>query len=127
MDRIIKGFHKDNTGDWLADLECGHSQYLRHSPPNAIRPWVINKNERKKFIGTSLNCTDCDINNDAFNTSDEQKYEIAERVKAECFKAAVDGYEYAKISGLCHEGAWDLALDHIKSLNIKRIMKAYKK
>jgi hypothetical protein len=31
--RRIVGFHTDVEGDWVADLECGHTQHVRHDPP----------------------------------------------------------------------------------------------
>ena len=61
-------------------------------------------------------------------TVDRQKYEelsephqLAETIRAACIQAAVDGYEDASMSGLCHEGAWELAIDAIRSLNINAI------
>jgi len=37
-------------------------------------------------------------------------------VRRACIDAAIDGYEQAAISGLCHEGAWEAALSAIRSL-----------
>lgn len=31
--RRIVGFHQDQKGHWVADLECGHAQHVRHDPP----------------------------------------------------------------------------------------------
>jgi hypothetical protein len=36
--RKIVGFHRDDLGDWVADLECGHAQHLRHNPPGPAVP-----------------------------------------------------------------------------------------
>ena len=33
MQRKIIGFHQDATQEWGADLECGHQQHVRHTPP----------------------------------------------------------------------------------------------
>ena len=33
MQRTIIGFHQDATQEWVADLECGHQQHVRHPPP----------------------------------------------------------------------------------------------
>ncbi len=33
MQRTIIGFHQDATQEWVADLECGHQQHVRHTPP----------------------------------------------------------------------------------------------
>jgi hypothetical protein len=32
INRKIIGFHQDDTGDWVADLECGHTQHVRPRP-----------------------------------------------------------------------------------------------
>ncbi|MGH7656594.1 MAG: DUF3565 domain-containing protein [Gemmatimonadales bacterium] len=57
----IAGFHQDEEGDWVADLECGHTQHVRHDPPWQVRPWVVTTEGRLKFIGTELNCLKCDV------------------------------------------------------------------
>ena len=58
--RSIVDFHQDEIDDWVADLECGHTQHVRHNPPWQNRPWVINQYERKKRVGSKLECKDCD-------------------------------------------------------------------
>ena len=60
MKRRITGFHQDETMDWVADLDCGHKQHVRHNPPWMNRPWVVTSEGRKKFIGSPLNCKRCD-------------------------------------------------------------------
>ena len=60
MTRAIIGFHKDENDDWVADLECGHTQHVRHRPPWQNRPWVITEEGRAKFLGHPLNCKKCD-------------------------------------------------------------------
>ena len=40
MKRRITGFHEDEEGHWVAELECGHAQHVRHDPPWQSRPWV---------------------------------------------------------------------------------------
>lgn len=60
MKRKIIGFHQDELGDWVADLECGHTQHVRHNPPWTNRPWVISNEGRQRFLGFELNCKDCD-------------------------------------------------------------------
>lgn len=52
---------------------------------------------------------------------DEQR-QLAETIRAACLQAALDGYEDASMSGLCHEGAWECAIDAIRNLNIKAIL-----
>lgn len=46
----------------------------------------------------------------------------AEAVRAECLRAAVDGYERAGMSGLCEEGRWEMVVDAIKSLDVDAIV-----
>jgi hypothetical protein len=33
MERLIVGFHQDEEKHWVAQLECGHNQHVRHQPP----------------------------------------------------------------------------------------------
>ncbi len=60
MTRAIIAFHKDEHGDWVADLGCGHTQHVRHKPPWQNRPWVLTEEGRAKFLGHPLNCKKCD-------------------------------------------------------------------
>jgi len=61
MKQAIVGFHKDELGDWVAELACGHGQHVRHNPPWQNRPWVITKEGRNSRIGFMLNCKKCDL------------------------------------------------------------------
>jgi len=58
--RKISGFHRDEHGDWVADLECGHTQHMRHNPPWTVRPWVTTAEGRAERMGNELNCPACD-------------------------------------------------------------------
>lgn len=60
VQRRIIGFHQDEEQHWVADLECGHTQHVRHDPPWQIRPWVLSEKSRAGFIGVTLNCVKCD-------------------------------------------------------------------
>jgi hypothetical protein len=60
MLRRIVGFHQDEEGHWVADLECLHTQHVRHDPPWQVRPWVTTEDGRREFIGATLNCVICD-------------------------------------------------------------------
>ena len=58
--RRIIGFHTDAEGHWVAELECGHNQHVRHQPPWQVRPWVLSPEGRARFLGTELQCALCD-------------------------------------------------------------------
>jgi hypothetical protein len=60
MQRAIIGFHLDEHGDWVADLECGHRQHVRHNPPFVNRPWVITEEGRRSKLGVTLECILCE-------------------------------------------------------------------
>ena len=55
MKRAIVGFHKDEKDDWVAELECGHQQHVRHNPPWLIREWVLTEVGRRNKLGYLLN------------------------------------------------------------------------
>jgi uncharacterized protein DUF3565 len=57
--RRITGFHQDAEAHWVAELECGHTQHVRHDPPWQVRPWVITAEGRARFLGTTLRCVHC--------------------------------------------------------------------
>src|SRR6266566_9030404 len=56
VQRKIVGFHQDEAQDWVADLECGHKQHVRHQPPWLNRPWVISPEGRRSRLGYTLDC-----------------------------------------------------------------------
>ncbi len=60
MKQRIIGFHQDEHGDWVADLECGHGQHVRHDPPWSERPWVVTPQGRARMLGAILACKKCD-------------------------------------------------------------------
>lgn len=60
MKQKINGFHRDERGDWVANLECGHRQHVRHDPPWMMRPWVETPAGRESRIGVELDCRRCD-------------------------------------------------------------------
>jgi hypothetical protein len=60
MKRKIAGFHLDEFRDWVADLECGHGQHVRHRPPFDLRPWVVTVEGRQSCLGCELECKKCD-------------------------------------------------------------------
>ena len=65
MERGIVGFHQDEEGHWVAELECGHMQHVRHDPPWVNRPWVTSARGRQSMLGFMLNCRLCDAPRDS--------------------------------------------------------------
>jgi hypothetical protein len=57
--RKITGFHQDAEQHWVAELECGHTQHVRHNPPWQNRPWVMTADGRARAIGQTLRCAHC--------------------------------------------------------------------
>ncbi|RTE65573.1 DUF3565 domain-containing protein [Amphritea opalescens] len=61
MIQAITGFHKDEEDDWVAELQCGHFQHVRHKPPFINRPWVVTEAGRLGKLGACLQCKKCDL------------------------------------------------------------------
>ena len=57
--RKIVDFHLDENYDWVAELECGHQQHVRHNPPWNIHPWVTTPQGRLEHLGRELECPVC--------------------------------------------------------------------
>jgi hypothetical protein len=57
--RKIVRFHQDDEQHWVADLECGHTQHVRHEPPWQVREWVTTEAGRGTFVGQPLLCVEC--------------------------------------------------------------------
>lgn len=58
--RKIVAFRQDEHGDWVAELECGHNQHVRHNPPRTNRPWVVTTDGRQDHVGHELECPACE-------------------------------------------------------------------
>jgi hypothetical protein len=56
----ITGFHQDDAQHWVAELECGHNQHVRHDPPWTSRLWVTTAEGREAHRGVELDCKKCD-------------------------------------------------------------------
>jgi hypothetical protein len=56
----MTGFDQDEEGHWVALLECGHRQHVRHDPPWMNRPWVTTAEGRATRLGQLLDCKLCD-------------------------------------------------------------------
>jgi hypothetical protein len=59
-ERQIVGFHQDAELHWVAELECGHTQHVRHDPPWQVREWVTTSEGRAGRLGTTLDCVLCE-------------------------------------------------------------------
>jgi hypothetical protein len=70
VERRITDFHQDEEGHWVADLECGHGQHVRHDPPWQLRPWVLSESSRLERLGTILNCLLCDVTRSPISLKD---------------------------------------------------------
>lgn len=46
---------------------------------------------------------------------------VAEKIRAACIQAAIEGYQNASISGLCSEGAFESAISAIRMLDISTV------
>lgn len=112
MRQKITGFHLDGEGHWVADLECGHRQHMRHDPPWMVRPWVLTEEGRRSRLGVELDCKRCD----------EAGLAVAEAVREALKTAAQQAYEEGGLSGLCPEGRWDLALDALGTTDLRPVI-----
>ena len=57
--RRIVGFRQDAEDHWVAELECGHAQHVRHDPPWQNRSWVTSAAGRAQQLGAELWCVAC--------------------------------------------------------------------
>jgi hypothetical protein len=112
MKRKIVGYHTDAENHWVAELECGHGQHVRHDPPWTERPWVATEEGRAARLGEELNCARCD----------EFARKVTEAVIEACRETLVVAYEHAGTSGLCAEGRREMALDSLRSINLSKII-----
>lgn len=112
MQQRVTGFHLDDENHWVANLECGHKQHVRHDPPLVSRPWVLTPEGRQSRLGVELNCKRCD----------EMGQAVGRAVLSACAKAAETAYNDAGLSGLCQEGRWDIALAAMRSLELQPVI-----
>ena len=56
----------------------------------------------------------------------EHDQRIAEAVRAACVSAAQASYEQAAADGLCDEGAWEVAIDAMRSLDVDAVLRRLK-
>ncbi len=53
-------------------------------------------------------------------TADAQR--IAEAVRQACAETLLAAYEGARMDGLCHEGAWEIALNALQTMKLDPIL-----
>lgn len=113
LNQRINGYHQDSESHWVAELECGHAQHVRHDPPWMERPWVTTPEGRATRLGHFLNCVKCD----------EMGAKVAQTVIKKCRDSLVEAYLDAGVSGLCGEGQWEAALGSLQSLDPQALAK----
>lgn len=59
VQKKINRFYQDEEGDWVAEMDCGHTRHMRHNPPWQNRPWVLSESGRGEWIGALVICKDC--------------------------------------------------------------------
>lgn len=99
MRRRIIAFHQDEESHWVADLDCGHGQHVRHDPPWQVRPWVLDAESRRERLGAALECVRCD---EEARDDDTPAGLSPEEARA---------YRDARLLGLCRDGALEAARD----------------
>jgi len=52
----------------------------------------------------------------------DEKRRLAAAIRAACVQAALNGYQDARMDGLCHEGAWECAIDAMRSLDLEAVI-----
>lgn len=112
MQQFINGYHLDHEGHWVAELACGHAQHVRHDPPWMIREWVRTEKGREERLGTALSCKRCDELRDSVTNI------LTREIRTELLRQ----YESAGVSGLCHEGRFEVAVSAINAPFIERLL-----
>jgi hypothetical protein len=52
----------------------------------------------------------------------EAPLHLAEAVRQACIDAALRAYEDAGLSGLCHEGRWEYAVDAMRGMDLRMLL-----
>lgn len=52
-----------------------------------------------------------------------EQVKLAEAVRTACLTAALAAHQDAAMAGLCHEGAWECAVDAIRGLDVAAVIK----
>ena len=109
MKRKIVGYHTDAENNWIAELECGHGQHVRHDPPWTERPWVTTEEARESRLGEELNC----------GRRDEFAQKVAEEVIKASRETLVAAYEDAGTSDLAVRGGRWLWIRFAQSIYLR--------
>lgn len=48
--------------------------------------------------------------------------QLAERVRALCLQTLMDAYQQARDDGMCADGAWEVALDQVRALQLADLL-----
>lgn len=56
------------------------------------------------------------------NAVHQQLWWLAKAVRDGCYSAAITAYEDASIDGLCHDGAWECALEAMRSIDFESVI-----
>ena len=59
---------------------------------------------------------------DETNAAHNDLWQLATAVRSACYRAAVAAYKEARMDGLCEEGAWECALDAMRSVDCKTVI-----
>lgn len=114
MKQKITGYHLDAESHWVAELECGHGQHVRHDPPWMVREWVTTEEGRNSRLGQELNCVRCD----------EMGMKVAKIIVAECKKRLQEAYQEGGVSGLCEEGRFENAIGALNTFELKDLVES---
>jgi|GEM_PF-893351 len=129
--KIIR-FHKDEKGDWIVDLDCGHSRHMRHDPPWSNMDWIHSSEARWDRMQQPIECRSCDERKEPFidlkleaeeeTTSDPRDLQVAAAVKAACLKEVIDIYQEALAGNLSVVEASEKAQKRIAGLDISDLI-----
>ena len=54
--------------------------------------------------------------------SDDGRLSVAEQIRSACIEEAIHAYEQAGISGLCHEGRFEVAISALRMLDLEALL-----
>jgi hypothetical protein len=54
--------------------------------------------------------------------SDDDQPSVAEQIRSACIEEAIHAYEQAGISGLCHEGRFEVAISALRMLDLDALL-----